>query len=242
MHCFLFQVFYDVEVFGIRKISLGRGSQTKQQIALVSYLHIELEPHFWCAGILKFLGLQSSFSVWWGVMFGCSPAWRLPEPRWDKGMMMIPLSIPLRSTGLLQVLAAILQGLVHIVSHLCLRSKKKILIWWIEFKIIEFSMIFKFILKSIKNQDTLFYFAIFSFPLQGQRILWELEWKDSGLLCCVDFFSLCCVVRRDLFTLSLCCYCRAVFLSQKAFTFSFFPVPFSFNFLYVFPLFFSPSY
>lgn len=70
MQCFLFQVFYGVEIFGIRKISLGRRSQTKEQIGLVSYLHIELEPHFWCAAILSVLGLQSSFSVWWGVMFG----------------------------------------------------------------------------------------------------------------------------------------------------------------------------
>lgn len=56
MHSFLFQVFSGMEIFGIRRISLGRGSQTKDHTALVLHLHIELEPRFWCAGILPVPG------------------------------------------------------------------------------------------------------------------------------------------------------------------------------------------
>lgn len=74
MQCFLFQVFYGMEVFGIRKIGLGRRSQTKEQITLVSYLHIELEPHFWCAAILSVPGT----SVFLLCLVGCY-VWMQPR-------------------------------------------------------------------------------------------------------------------------------------------------------------------
>lgn len=74
MHCFLFQVFYGVEIFGIRKISLGRRSQTKEQIALVSYRHVELEPHFCCAAILAVPGT----SVFLLCLMGCY-VWTWPR-------------------------------------------------------------------------------------------------------------------------------------------------------------------
>lgn len=56
IYCFHFHVFYGIEIFGMRWISLGRGNQTEDHTALVLCLHTESDPQSRCVGILAVPG------------------------------------------------------------------------------------------------------------------------------------------------------------------------------------------
>lgn len=71
-----------METFGIRRISLERENQTKDRTALVSYLHIELEPQFWCSGMLADPGTR----VFLPGLVGCY-VWMQPRVKVARAKM-----------------------------------------------------------------------------------------------------------------------------------------------------------
>lgn len=163
MYCFLFQAFYGMKIFGIRRLSLGRKNETKAHTTLVSRLHIELELPCLCAGILAVPGTW----VFLLSLVGCY-VWMQPRLEFARAKMRKrnDAHTPLNSSKKHQPPMGLCSYSARfgLRSYLCSRRESDQVesCMWNSREVI--------IVKSIKNQDTTSYFSIPSFSLQGQSI------------------------------------------------------------------------